>query len=523
VSDSDELITIPNVTLIKVGAWPAHGNSPGMSNEVVFTEEDLRNIIAAMECPDVKEPRMILGHTGPTAPAGMSAVADEGFFGEQPAIGKFINCALSSDGQEITGDLAGVPAWLAKILPTAYPNRSTEVYWDVPSGIPGAPNHACIMPRVALLGTGLPAVATLEDLRVFFSEDGPDIPEPEMSKASRHVAAMNGGQMSLRAAASVQVEDVRREFYNNFATEASGRYWWWITAMYADPQILIVDDEEESLWSVPYEIKGDDVEFGEPVQIKVQYVEEESGKVAAARMSAAQTLVSGNKALGVEAEQVYDKAATSRPEDRKPRKEQATMGIDIAALRERTGLTAEQLPDDATEEQVNAALSAPAAPEGGAGEQEEHEEDAPAGAGESEEQPAGAAAASSTVTVDREAWEESQRTQAALKADLDKRTAESRESKVTAAIKAGKIPRSRKDHYVQLMTADPKGTEELLDKMEANVIPVDETGVDADPAAPSAEAGTGYDTAWLTDAERARVEAARGNASGERSRLVLEG
>ena len=77
----------------------------------------------------------------------MSEVVDEGFFGEQPAIGKFINCHLTADNQDIVGDLAGVPAWLAEILPTGYPNRSVEVYWDVPSGIPGAPNHACIMPR----------------------------------------------------------------------------------------------------------------------------------------------------------------------------------------------------------------------------------------------------------------------------------------------------------------------------------------------------------------------------------------
>jgi hypothetical protein len=508
---SDELVTVPNITLISVGSWLAGGSSPGKSKEVVFTEDDLKNIMASLEAPDVKEPRMILGHTPPTEGPGMSAVADEGFFGEQPAIGKFINCHLTADNQDIVGDLVGVPAWLAKILPTAYPNRSVEVYWDVPSGIPGAANHACIMPRVALLGTNLPAVATLEDLRVFFSEDGPELPEPDLANATRRIAASRGEQMPQRAAASVQFEDVRREFYNNFATEASGRYWWWITAVYVDPSTLIVDDEEESLWSVPYTVSGDAVEFGEPVKIKVQYVEEESGKVAASRDVASSST-----------ERHYTKAA-SRPDDRKrPPKEAVKMGLDLTALRERTGLTVEQLPDDATEEQINTALAAkpaePVEPVGGG----ELEATPP---GEGEQVPAGAAAASAepsgTITVDRAAWEEQQRTTAALHADLQTRVAAARDSTVLEAIKAGKIPPSRKDHYVKLMTVDPEGTTTLLAELEA-VIPVEQRETGVAESGGSQASSEAYDLSWLSDAERARVEAARAGTTST-PRLVLEG
>lgn len=513
-----ELVTIPNIELISVGSWKAGGNSPGKSKDVVFTELDLRNIMASLDAPDVKEPRMILGHTAPTDGPGMSDLADEGFFGEQPAIGKFTNLSLTSDGQKIVGDLAGVPKWLADILPTAYANRSVEVYWDVPSGIPGAPNHACVMPRVALLGTNLPAVATLEDLKILFSDEGPGS-EADMAKATRRIIAAKGEGMSQRVAASVQFEDVRRDFYNEFATEASGRYWWYITAVYVDPQVLIVDDDEESLWSVPYSVSGDTVEFGEPVQIKVQYVEEESGKVAA---SVVQGIVPDKE---IEIGRQYTKAA-SRPENRT--KETKAMGIDIAALRERTGLTAEQLPDDANEEQINSALSAPAAeeepaPQGEPGGETVPGEGAPATPAPDANPSDGATAQSETITVDRAAWDESQRTQAALAADLSKRNKEARVGKVVAAIKAGKIPPSRKEHYTKLMEADPEGTAELLDSMEA-VLPVDQGELGVGDDSDVAKAATSdYDLGWLTDVERERVEAARAGSKLPTPRIVLEG
>lgn len=288
--------------------------------------------------------------------------------------------------------------------------------------------------------------------------------------------------------------------------------------MYAEPAILIVDDEEESLWSVPYTISGDDVEFGEPVQIKVQYVEEESGKVAAARMSAALNIVNANELLDVTAEQVYEKAALSRPDDRKPPKE-AKMGLDTPALRERLGLTAEQLPDDATEEQINAAIAAKPEPAVA----DEKPDDKPELEAETETAPA-TTAASSTVTVDREAWEATQRTQAELKADLETRTKATRDEKVNAAAKAGKFPPSRKEHYVKLMEADPEGTEALLDSMEPGVIPVNETefgSADADGTGGAATSAA-YDESWLTDSERARVKAAR-EGDSKTPRLVLEG
>lgn len=45
-----------------------------------------------------------------------------------------------------------------------------------------------------------------------------------------------------------------------------------------------------------------------------------------------------------------------------------------------------------------------------------------------------------------------------------------------AAIKAGKFPPARRDHYERLWAADPDGTREMVEKLAANVIPVMTSG-----------------------------------------------
>lgn len=70
-----------------------------------------------------------------------------------------------------------------------------------------------------------------------------------------------------------------------------------------------------------------------------------------------------------------------------------------------------------------------------------------------------------------------------------------RDSAIQAAVRAGKIPKSRVEHYATAWKADPEGTKALLDSLEAGLIPVDEEKGSADD--PDASAG---DIA-LTDAE----------------------
>src|SRR5687768_12844411 len=141
-----ELVTIPNVPLIETGTWQAS------TGEVTFTSQDLYAAVAALDDPAVKLPRMRLGHTE----AGVSMAESAGQFEEQPCVGKFTNLRVEDDGNTLVGDLVGVPAWLAEILPIAYPNRSVEAYFEVSTST--GKKHGMVVTSVAMLGENLPAV-----------------------------------------------------------------------------------------------------------------------------------------------------------------------------------------------------------------------------------------------------------------------------------------------------------------------------------------------------------------------------
>lgn len=302
VKAGDSLVTFYNVELIEVGEWLT---STGPAN---FTKTHLQGIMASLDDPFVKEPRLILGHT----PSGKNepgpGMGKDGFFGEQPSIGKFTNLRLIEDDTKIVADLVGVPAWLADILPTAYPNRSVEVYYDVKTA---KGEYAAVMPRVAALGINLPAVASLEDLQVLYSTEGPD--GVELVHAGERVAAtapiIEADASKAEAAVakfSVDVDAVRQAYYEDFAE--GDRYWWWLKAMFINPSIIIAYDEDEAkMYAVPYSASKSKVEFGEPVEVFMQYVETDSGKVAAQRAA--------QDAFLLGADIVYHTAAMSRPAD----------------------------------------------------------------------------------------------------------------------------------------------------------------------------------------------------------------
>lgn len=294
---SGGLVTFYNVELIEVGEWLT---STGPAE---FTKDHLQGIMASMGDPYVKEPRLILGHTpgGKWEPG--PGMGKDGFFGEQPSIGKFVNLRLAEDGNMIVADLVGVPGWLGEILPTAYPNRSVEVYFDVTTA---KGQYAAIMPRVAALGINLPAVASLEDLQVLYSEEGPE--GVELIHVGERVAASAPLPTEKKSAkASIDDNAVRQAYYEDFAD--GDRYWWWLKAMFINPSIIIAYDEDAgTMYAVPYSASKDSVEFGEPTEVFMQYVESDSGKVAAQRATLEALLIGANI--------VYHTAAESRPEVR---------------------------------------------------------------------------------------------------------------------------------------------------------------------------------------------------------------
>lgn len=80
-------------------------------------------------------------------------------------------------------------------------------------------------------------------------------------------------------AAQANLDDVRRQYYD---TLEAGQFWWWIRAMYIDPNELIVDDDEGGLYRVPFSAKGDEVTFSDPIPVKIQYVDQPATTEAAA-------------------------------------------------------------------------------------------------------------------------------------------------------------------------------------------------------------------------------------------------
>jgi hypothetical protein len=220
------------------------------------------------------------------------------------------------------------------------------------------------------------------------------------------------------------------------------------------PYAKVLDEDTGRLYRIDVSVSGNDVTFGKFVEVMEQDV-----PVAAA---------AGNRPPG----RVWASRADVRPT---PTDEETDM--DIAALREAAGLTAEQLPDDATPEQITEALRLPvgeAPVEKPEGEQQAPPlEEKPA-----EQQVAASAPPPGTRIVDEQEWE-TVKAGSAEGARLAKEKAEQeRERTIKAAMSEGRFAPARKAHYETLWQADPEGTKHLLtasaDKggLAPNTVPV---------------------------------------------------
>ena len=463
-----ELVSIPRVPLIETGIdWPAS------TGPVTFTEGQLR---AAAEAPyndqAVKLPRLRFGHTG----AGTSPTQSADHKFEQPCVGKFINLRVEDEGNTLYADLVGVPKWLGAILPTAYPNRSVEAFFGVSTNT--GKQHDMIITSVALLGENLPGVQTLDDLEYLFSDEPTEW--IDALTADTKVAASQtqpGGDPipQQRVAASVDTGDVRSAFYEQVATEDSGRYWWWLHQMYLDPTVVIAEDEAMEYWLVPYSASTSGVEFGEPVQVFIQWVEKDSGKVAAS--------VKLPTEFG-QPSQVWASAEESRPEGRNKNNQETKMGVNIPNLRTALGLSETDLPDDATEEQVNAALEAHASKPDDKPEDEPEIDDDDDESGDDDEPTGTQASKGNVIQVDREVWEQ---TRAGAQAGMELRHERDRadnEAFLSTALRKGKISPATKASYLKQMNGpknDGNGPAKaeirsMIEELPEGVLPVTEEG-----------------------------------------------
>lgn len=261
------LTAVPNVDIISTGI-----EYPLASGPTTFTPEDLADAVAAQDDPCVPKPRIWLGHTDDTRIHGdRSGAVPSG----EPAVGKVTNMRLEHEGHKIVGDLEGVPVWLANIFATAFPGRSVEGKFNFKT--PSGKKWRLVISELALLGVKWPGVTSLNDIASLFTPDGPEgviVTEATEEQPVAAVTAINQRKIS----AQVTVEDLRRSWYDNIRSDSS-KSMWWIRSIYMEPNELICDDDQGGLWRVPFTIKDDAVEFNDPTQVKIKYVNASHGGI----------------------------------------------------------------------------------------------------------------------------------------------------------------------------------------------------------------------------------------------------
>jgi len=373
-------------------------------------------------------------------------------------------------------------------MATAYPSRSIEGYWNVESN--AGKHWRFVLSACSLLGVVWPGCTVLEDLPSYY---GAEVP-PGVQIVADEVAATGGDpelkipfKKSTEVAATANMDDVRRAFYNEYVTQET--FWWWICAMLVDPNTLVVEDDEDGqLYLIPFETDGDgNVSFGDPEPVRIDYIPDnrESRKAAASHVAA--TLEVGRQVA----------ASWSKREDSVLPTTTASGGaMDPKQIRERLGLS-----EDATDEQVqeslrelNEAAGAPAA-EGGGASVVPGTTVTPAGTGlpeptaevtqegaTAEDDPNNVAQAAGAipkgmVLID-EATLNTLKVGASAAIEIKGANEKTRrESIVSAAIGDGRIAPAARDHWLSaLETADKvgdKATAAALEAMPKGLIPVE--------------------------------------------------
>lgn len=484
VKNDDGTWSIYNVPLVETGI-----EYPLSTGPHTFTESELQaSVEAYLTDPAIKAPRLKLGHTSDF---------NEGTGDAEPAFGTAENLRMSSNQQAVIGDYIGVPEWLANVMPTAYPSRSVDALGGVTT-VTGK-QHDMVITAVCALGVYWPGCSVLDDLPKWF---GTEIPEGAVIE---NVAA-SGGDMGIfgkkKMEAAVDTAKVRRTFYQTVGRDQP--YWWIRAERYGDDEgmYLIVEDDaaeegDADLYKIPVSVSGDDVEFGEAAPVTVEYPAKVAASAIAAGMKVADPAIC-----------IHASRAETSPEE-STTQEGGESQVDTKALAEKLGL-----PEDASEEQIEQKLDelrgtgsdsttvepgepSPAGQTGTGAPAMEMNDGSTTGP-KPEVGPAGGAKTAGGPVVIPPPDELQAKIEAGELVILDagtlaeiragaqagatmkkERDEQERENLVIAAIRSGKIPKSRKDHYLLQAKIDFEGTKQTLDSMMENVIPVEERGESA--------------------------------------------
>lgn len=526
-----QLMTVANVEICATGV-----EYQLASGTRTFTPEDLADAVASQDDPAIVAPRIKIGHVDPRFNTIMTP---DGIMDGEPALGTVQDLRLSADGHTIFGDYVGVPAWLAQIMASAYPSRSIEGG----QGVETVTGHKwrLVITDVALLGVVWPGVSTLEDIQQLYSENGPD-----GLMVVEAVTATGGEPMDRRVVAApitaaVNVDDVRRQYYDGLSAE---QMWWWIRAIYLNPNELIVDDDDGQMYRVPFTVSGDSITFSDPTPVQIQYVDQAKDKTKA---SVPLPLLPG----AGQVTKVYASRAESRPGT-------PVQGgqMDPAEIRSLLGLAPDASDDEVRQAMQNrqpaatgdgATPPAPAAPPAPApaapapasppatpatpapaaepGAAPEAPAEAPATPAPGEPAPAAAPAPETAAAaappalppgykvISEEDLKSLQAGVAAAQTVVRTANETKRDDKITAAIKAGKFPPAQREHYQRMWDGNAEGTEQFIDSLADNVVPVEARGVN--PATGETTDQSEYPAEWAPDAaaRRQAIEAAQQNGN----------
>jgi hypothetical protein len=241
VDEPTGIVTIPNVELVASGSWLA------AAGDGTLTEDDLDAMVAAAADPEVDAAPLRIGHT------------DARFDGE-PSLGWVEN--VRREGTKLLGDLVGVPAKLAEVIPAAYRRRSVEMLGsaDTPVTTASGKTYSRVLSGLALLGVQRPAVKGLADVLALYAD-------------------ANAAPGATTLLAEVSLDDVRRGAVE--AVTGAGSYdtgpGGWAEELYTDHVIVSTYDEaggKSRLYRVGYLVDNvtGAVTFGEPVEVRRAYV-----------------------------------------------------------------------------------------------------------------------------------------------------------------------------------------------------------------------------------------------------------
>lgn len=456
------LSTIPNVELIKVGRWEI---STGVWN---VTSADLYAAVSALSSPAVRNPVIKLGHLDPrfNAESEDARFNALGVFDGTPAVGWIGNLRVSDNGSTLVGDYCGVPSWLADVLASAYPDRSIEGAYDFRDQT--GRTHQFVLTAVSLLGVTPPGVGTLSSLQDVAALYGVAASGDTSGQAFHVPVTKEGTPMPNATAVSAgqTVDDIMRSFYDGPAADN----WWWIEEIYVDPtELVAVDDETGTLYKVPFTATDTGLTWGEPVEVKREYVAA-SAKPPVASWSSREQSRPGlpNRPAAAAGDPNQEGTSMLTFDD--------TQAAELLSL---LGLA-----DGAEPADVLDAVKALASSAEGTGDTSSATS---ASSATPEPEAVRAAAAGLGLTVlDAGTVEELRRNSAegvAARAELKRQDLERR---VGAAVAAGKIPPSRRDHWLTALEND-EGMADVLASMPDNLVPVSETGHNGDAVGASVE------------------------------------